>query len=116
MARAETNDWFIDSLVKRVPDNVAGTFSSEQLDGLKSAFRATKHKIDIRDTYSLFGKGFYLVLLAGLERRGRERRREDANARRVWTPANIIVLAVIGAVLAHGLALLIIAIRSLLGV
>jgi len=48
------------------------SFTPAQIDEIKKAFSArsfTSHDLDLRYSFSLFGKSYYLVLLAGRERR-----------------------------------------------
>lgn len=70
-------DPFFKVLVNRVGPAIAGSFTPSQFAALKRAFatRATNpHPIDIRDTYTIFGFSFYMVLLMGRENRSPERR------------------------------------------
>ena len=48
------------------------TFTPAQIDEIKKAFSGrsfTSHTVDVRHSFSLFGKSYYLVVLAGRERR-----------------------------------------------
>jgi len=62
----------IKSLLSRLPTELRDTFSDEQLEGLKVAIgnREWKtHPVDIRTTFGLFGKRYYMVFVAGKSRR-----------------------------------------------
>ena len=71
-------DPFFKVLANRCGPSIAGSFTPGQFAALKRAF-ATRtidpHPIDIRDSYSIFGFSFYMVLLMGREHRSAARRR-----------------------------------------
>jgi hypothetical protein len=71
-------DPFFKVLANRCGPAIAGSFTPGQFAALKRAF-ATRaidpHPIDIRDSYSIFGFSFYMVLLMGREHRSATRRR-----------------------------------------
>lgn len=70
-------DPFFKVLANRVGPAIAGSFTPSQFAALKRAFatRATNpHPIDIRDSYTILGFSFYMVLLMGRENRSPERR------------------------------------------
>ncbi len=61
-------------LLKRMPDNIAGSFSTEQLLGLKQAIGlrgGRAHSVDVRSTLKIpfLPLSFYLVFLMGKNRR-----------------------------------------------
>ena len=63
----------IKSLLARLPGDLQGSFSDDQLEGLKVAIgnRDWKiHPVDIRTSFGLFGKRYYMVFVAGRSRRG----------------------------------------------
>jgi hypothetical protein len=65
-------DPFLRHMFSRMSPGARFTFTPEQLDEIKKAFSArsrTSHALDVRRSISLFGKSYYLVLLAGRERR-----------------------------------------------
>jgi hypothetical protein len=71
-----------DSLFERIFSHLPGqsiqTFTPAQRKAIQSAvskLETTRHPIDIRFTVPLFGKGFYVVTLIGLERRSPKRLR-----------------------------------------
>jgi len=71
-------DPFFKVLANRCGPSIAGSFTPSQFAALKRAF-ATRavdpHPVDIRDSYSIFGFSFYMVLLMGREHRSTTRRR-----------------------------------------
>ena len=59
-------------LLQRMPDDVATSFSLEQLHGLKSAIATRqwgKHKVDIRGSLPIIRHRYYFALVAGRNRR-----------------------------------------------
>jgi hypothetical protein len=71
-------DPFFKVLANRVGPAIAGSFTPSQFAALKRAFATraiSPHPIDIRDSYTIFGISFYVVLLMGREGRSPERRR-----------------------------------------
>jgi hypothetical protein len=71
-------DPFFKVLANRCGPSIAGSFTPSQFAALKRAF-ATRaidpHPIDIRDSYTIFGFSFYMVLLMGREHRSATRRK-----------------------------------------
>ena len=71
-------DPFFKVLANRCGPSIAGSFTPSQFSALKRAF-ATRaidpHPVDVRDSYTIFGFSFYLVLLMGRENRSPERRK-----------------------------------------
>jgi hypothetical protein len=77
MPHVTETDPFFKVLVNRVGPSVATSFSPSQFMALKRAFATraiNRHPIDIRDSYTIFGRSFYMVLLMGPENRSAERR------------------------------------------
>ncbi|HEY9630122.1 MAG TPA: hypothetical protein V6C84_22740 [Coleofasciculaceae cyanobacterium] len=67
-----------EQIVTRISPDARATFTAEQLNALKLAFRQVNwknhHLIDIRLTIPLFHRSLYVVLLAGRDRRSVQRR------------------------------------------
>lgn len=62
----------IKSLIARLPDEIKYSFNDEQLEALKIVLGDNDwktHPIDIRTTFGLFGKRYYLVFIAGKSHR-----------------------------------------------
>ena len=85
----------------RIPEDVAQSFSSAQLDAVKLAFGARSsgtHLVDVRFTVPVASRSWYVVLLAGrvhrmhmhLHHRGMLRRL----LRRMWRTGNALVATV----------------------
>lgn len=84
-------DPFLSRLLNRMSPTMVDSFSDAQLEALRSAMvNPDRHKLDIRLSIPTPFKRFYLVFLAGPERRSKARRVSDGF--RLWTPANTIFL------------------------
>ncbi|WP_071518511.1 hypothetical protein [Geitlerinema sp. PCC 9228] len=82
-------------ILQQLPPEITASFTSEQLQAIKQAFgndQWQQHPVDIRTTISLVGLKFYLVILAGREKRSRDRLRQEREWHPVWKPGNIAVL------------------------
>lgn len=99
MPRDIERDELLEAFFRRVPPEMAQTFTAEQLEAVRRAFAPARHAVDLRTSIPLVGLRFYLVLLVGRERRSRERRREERLRRPLWTPANAAVLGSFSALL-----------------
>ena len=65
-------DPFLIQMFARMSPGAKFTFTPDQIDEIKKAFSArsrTSHALDVRHSIRLFGKSYYLVVLAGRERR-----------------------------------------------
>lgn len=93
-SRAIRFDPFLSRLLNRMPETMVESFSDAQLEALRSAMvNPDRHKLDIRLSIPTPFKRFYLVFLAGPERRSQARRLGDDF--RLWTPANAIFLTLL---------------------
>jgi len=66
------NDPAVNSFLQRMPKNIQETFTDEQLMYLKVAIGARqwgKHNVDVRGVLSFFRYRYYVVFLAGRNRR-----------------------------------------------
>ncbi|MEH2276013.1 MAG: hypothetical protein V7K40_14795 [Nostoc sp.] len=84
-----------EQLFAEIAPEVANTFTVEQLEAIKRGFVSrgrTRHALDIRVSVPIPGLRFYLVLLAGSERRSKARLRSEKGLYPFWTPANILFL------------------------
>ncbi|MBD2362172.1 hypothetical protein H6G36_13420 [Anabaena minutissima FACHB-250] len=89
-----TTDPFVQKFFARIPSYTAATFTNTQLAELKRVFQARieqKHSVDIRLSLPIFKWRFYLVYLLGKE--NRQLKRVQAP---VSTPANRILLTILG--------------------
>lgn len=106
-ARA-VNDPFLERFFSRIPRHLVGSFSDDQLLAIKQAFAEStprSHSLDLRLSLPLLMRRFYLVIIAGPERRERARRLRD-RARR--SPMRVINTA-------FSLAVLVIVLLAFLG-
>ncbi|MBC1221826.1 hypothetical protein GNF10_26485 [Nostoc sp. UCD121] len=86
-----------EKLIAEMAPEVSNTFTAEQLEGIKRVFNSriwTRHSLDIRVSVPIPGLRFYLVLLAGSERRSKTRLRSEKGLYPFWTPANTLFVIV----------------------
>jgi hypothetical protein len=72
MLLAPRPDPFLQQMFARMSPGAKFTFTPAQIDEIKKAFSGrsfSSHDLDLRRSISLFGKSYYLILLAGRERR-----------------------------------------------
>src|ERR1044071_144565 len=72
MLLAPSPDPFLQQMFARMSPGTKFTFTPAQIDEIKKAFSArsfTSHAFDVRRSFRLFGKSYYIVFLAGRERR-----------------------------------------------
>jgi|GEM_PF-579978 len=89
------NDPVFAELFARVSPEIADSFNEEQLKAIKKAFGYqswNRHPLDLRVSVPIPGLHFYLVLLAGSERRSKQRLRSKKGVYPLWTPSNIVFL------------------------
>ncbi len=71
---------FFERLFSMLPSDVARSFNDAQLKAISCAFATRRwrdHAVELRWLLPLLGRSYYLVLLAGAERRSRQRRLRD---------------------------------------
>lgn len=76
MKFAQRPDTFLEQILHRMPATIRATFTPAQVEALQAAFGRTmpkRHLIDLRPSFSIRGRGIYVVLLVGLERRSPQR-------------------------------------------
>ena len=91
------DDAFFERLFSKLPSDVATSFNDDQLKVISYAFgtrRWREHAVDLRRIFSLFGRSYYFVLLAGAESRSRQRRLRDRLLHPLISIGNGIVAAV----------------------
>ncbi len=101
-------DPFFKQFFARVPKAVADSYTDEQLDAIKLTYGARTrgaHLVDIRLSIPFITRRFYVVLLAGQERRPADRLALERALRPVATIANalfigLFILAFTGALIA----------------
>ncbi len=111
-------DPFLERFFSRIPEDVALSFSEEQLRAIKRAFVHTEgrgHSVDLRLSFWFLTR-FYMVLLLGPERRNRARRRRDRSAHPVGTLANLVMMVVFVGFIGTSVLGLLYLLKSLLGI
>lgn len=101
-------------LFKRMPRDVAATFTTEQLAALDRALAPSRHAVDIRLSLPSPGGRRYVVLLAGRERRPHARLATYRRSHPLRTLSNIVLFAVLSALLALALVQAVTALSALL--
>jgi len=72
MLLAKEPDPFLEKMFSRMSPGAKFLFTPAQLDEIRKAFGARRpgnHALDMRYSIGLFGKSYYIVFLAGRERR-----------------------------------------------
>lgn len=93
-----TKDASLNRFLKRFPEEVANSFTGDQLQAMRAALQTTqwrRHPVDIRLTLPLLWKKFYVVLVAGPEQRSQQRRTQDRDKNPVWTLPNLLFIALL---------------------
>jgi len=75
MNSLDHSDPFLELMFSRMSPGARDLFSPIQMDEIKRAFAARAfgaHAVEIRRSVQLFGKAYYIVFLAGRERRSRK--------------------------------------------
>ncbi len=83
-------------LLANMPEDVGNSLTDLQLTMIEQALEGGRwkaHPVDLRLSIPLPWRRFYLVLLAGPERRSAERRRGERTKRPLRTLANSVVFA-----------------------
>ena len=91
------DDAFFERLFSKLPKDVAESFNDAQLKAIAGAFATRRwrhHALDRRWLIPLFGRSYYVVLLAGAERRSARRRLRDRLLHPLISIANGMVAAV----------------------
>ncbi|WP_341531888.1 hypothetical protein WKK05_38440 (plasmid) [Nostoc sp. UHCC 0302] len=95
MKNPQYTDPDFQKLFAQIAPEIADTFNGEQLEAIRRSFCShawTRHPLDIRLSVPIPRLKFYLVLLAGSERRSQLRLRYQKRLYPFWTPANILFL------------------------
>ena len=84
------------AVLSRIPENECMAFSGHQMEVLKAACKGLRwgeHAVDIRLSIPTFLSRYYLVLLAGEERRDNARRAEERRWHRFHKVGNYLFIA-----------------------
>ena len=94
-AAAEAESGLYRQLFNNIAPQVRESFTTEQRAALADAARRCKwgrHATDIRLTIPLLSRRYYLVLLAGEERRNAQRRQAERSHHPVATGGNLLFI------------------------
>ncbi|WP_413171274.1 hypothetical protein [Anabaena azotica] len=89
----------------QVSPEIAATFTKEQIEALQKGFPSREwndHSIDLRISFPVSLISFYLVILAGEERRSKQRLQYEKNLYPLWTPGNIFFIMVFSFIIITG--------------
>jgi hypothetical protein len=109
MARDEPRDPFIEKFFGQIAPQIAQSFTPVQLAAIKVAFGSRswsgRHWIDLRLSIPFLWRRYYLVLLAGPERRSGKRRSLERPTHPLATLGNAIVTVLFALLLGFPLLL-----------
>jgi hypothetical protein len=94
MKSIRKNNPAFEQLLATIPPEIAKTFTFEQRDALKRAVdhNWNHHPVNIRVSIPVPGLRFYLVLLAGRERRSNQHLQVSRRMFPFWTPVNTLLI------------------------
>ncbi|MEH2251552.1 hypothetical protein [Nostoc sp.] len=95
MKSPEHIDPIFEQLFSKINPKIANSFTDEQLKAIQRGFGSqagARHSLDIRVSVPIPGLGFYLVLLAGSERRSQQRLQNEKGRHPLFNTGNIIFL------------------------
>lgn len=104
---ADIEDPFQALFFSRISGEAARSFSPAQLAAVKRAFGArtpAAHTIDLRFSVPIGSRAWYVVFLAGQERRSADRNGLERLFRPLWTGANVVAAAAFALMFAVALA------------
>ncbi len=90
---ARTEDGLFKAILSRMSEPERLTFGDDQIESLKHAcaqIRWDKHPVDIRLSIPVLIARYYLVLLAGPDRRGAARRKDERARHPFWRWGNVV--------------------------
>ncbi|MEH2412291.1 hypothetical protein [Nostoc sp.] len=95
MKSREHIDPIFERLFSKISPKIADSFTDEQLKAIQRGFGSqagSRHSLDIRVSVPIPGLRFYLVLLAGSERRSQQRLQNEKGRYPLFNAGNIIFL------------------------
>ncbi len=113
------DDPFLKKFLSRVPEAVADSYTDAQLDAIKLAYGARTrgaHLVDIRLSVPWITRRFYVVLLAGGERRPADRRALERALRPLGTVANVVLMGLLAIGFAVSLFAVLYSVKMALGI
>jgi hypothetical protein len=93
---ARTEDGLFKAIFSRMSEPERMAFGDEQIESLKNAcgrLHWDKHPVDIRLSVPVLIARYYLVLLAGPERRNAIRRKDERARHHFWRWGNVVFAA-----------------------
>lgn len=119
MLQRAAGDPFLQDFFSRIPRPLAASFTAEQLMAVRMAFGARhrgSHAVDLRLSLPLPRNRWYLVLLAGTERRSPSRRQLDRQRYPLRRLGNFVVAVLFAGMLAAAGIGLLYMLKSALGI
>ena len=116
---ALSDEAFIRRFKSKVPADVAESYDAHQFEAIAAVFGARhwrRHAIDRRLVFPLFGRNFYVVALAGGERRSPTRRLSDRLLHPVATIGNAAFALVFFIAILFSLFAVLYVLKSFLGI
>lgn len=95
MKPLQHRDPVFEQLFDTIPTEICQSFTFEQIEAITRAFSSRswkRHPLDIRVSLPILELRFYMVLLAGRERRSKERLRVSRMTYPLWSPTNILFI------------------------
>ncbi|MEH2051616.1 hypothetical protein [Nostoc sp.] len=95
MNNGNYTDPTFERLFAQINPQIASTFTDKQIEALKKVFssnKSSRHFLDIRVSIPIPRLEFYLVLLAGSERRSQNRLRSEKGLYPFWTLSNSLFI------------------------
>jgi hypothetical protein len=93
MVRIERQDPFVENFFKQIAPQIAQSFTIDQLAAVKMVYGAQawgRHAVDVRFSFPFFWERFYVVFVAGRDKRAAARRAVDRKVHPLVTFGNTI--------------------------
>ncbi|MFM2061368.1 MAG: hypothetical protein RLZZ507_1038 [Cyanobacteriota bacterium] len=113
----KVNPSSFEELFYQISPEIAETFTNEQIAAIKNGFQGREwheHFIDKRISILIPILPFYVVLLAGEERRSKQRWKYEKSLYPFWTPGNISILFIFALMIVTGSISTLFLVKSLL--
>ncbi len=95
MKRLQQNNLVFEQIFAQISPKIPNTSTVDQIESIKMAFGSnnkTSHPVDLRVAVPTPELRFYLVFLAGLERRSLQRLQAEKSLHPLLNPSNIVLL------------------------
>jgi hypothetical protein len=113
----QVNPIIFEELFSQLSPEIVSTFTPEQIIAIKNACKQREwpnHSLDIRISVLIPILPFYLVLLAGEERRSKQRLQYEKSLYPFWNPGNIFFLSIFSFLIVNGIISTLFLVKSLL--